>query len=166
MRRCGRAAIGFTVSGRGFGSRFRGAAFAKGTFARMTGAGMITLPLAMMSVSSFSVAFLKRFHQDIGVEQLDGFSRVLPRFCPANHRDFCMALMSSPNTFELSHATLLSHPHMRSALPFSLYAPFFKVANKVCVAVHFVDIGEQSLQGAKFRPEAASACLQYVHPSC
>lgn len=80
------------------------------------------------------VALLKRF-QDVGVEQFGGF---LPRLAEIFVRQvvpriFRMALMSFTGirlNFPMSVAPALLHPHTR--LPFPLYAPFFKVANKVC----------------------------------
>ena len=69
----------------------------------------------------------------MGIEQLGGFLPCLTEiFVRQVVENFLHGLdVFHRNTFELSHAchSCLSHP--RWALPFPLYAPFFKVANKV-----------------------------------
>ena len=71
----------------------------------------------------------------MGVEQFGGFLSRLAEI-PVRQivKDFPHGIdVFHRDTLEFSHAfTPLSHPPARSVLPFPLYAPFFKVANKVC----------------------------------
>ncbi len=113
---------------------FAGAAFAGSTFARMTGAGMTTLPSAMIAASSFTVYPFSSAFRIWALSSSAASSRLAGFLSGRSSRIFRMALMSFTGIrLRFSHAfTPLSHPPARSVLPFPLYAPFFKVANKVC----------------------------------